>query len=305
MKKLAFLFLLISCFACQEEVERADAYGNFEADYTTVSTEANGRLLFFNVKEGQTLEKGALIAQVDTAQLHLQRLQLQASIGTLPKKLRSAEPDIQVFKDKKSNLIRERDRIKKLLAAKAATPKQLDDINGQIDVIDQQMLAARSQTQITNKGILAEKAPLVAQIKVIEEQIRKAAVYNPIKGTVMTKLAENSEFMIMGSPLYRIAALDTLTLRAYADGIQIQNVSIGQEVIVLVDETETTNRSLEGIVTWIASEAEFTPKTIQTKEDRVNLVYAMKIAVPNADKRLKIGMPAEVLFSPRESIAKE
>jgi HlyD family secretion protein len=261
--------------------------------------------LFFNVKEGQTLEKGALIAQVDTAQLHLQRLQLQASIGTLPKKLRSAEPDIQVFKDKKSNLIRERDRIKKLLAAKAATPKQLDDINGQIDVIDQQMLAARSQTQITNKGILAEKAPLVAQIKVIEEQIRKAAVYNPIKGTVMTKLAENSEFMIMGSPLYRIAALDTLTLRAYADGIQIQNVSIGQEVIVLVDETETTNRSLEGIVTWIASEAEFTPKTIQTKEDRVNLVYAMKIAVPNADKRLKIGMPAEVLFSPRESIAKE
>ncbi len=296
-----FLLLPLTLFACQQVEERADAYGNFEATVTTVSAEANGRLLFLKVEEGQKMTAGILIGQVDTTALHLQRLQLQATIGTLPKKLRTAEPDIQVLEDQKRNLIRERDRLQKLVAAKAATSKQLDDLNGEIVVVEQRIQAARSQAQTVNRGILAEKAPLKAQIEVIKEQIRKAKIYNPINGTVLTKLAESSEVVAMGTPLYRIAVLDTLILRAYTDAVLLQDIHIGKEVAVLVDSGADNYQSLQGKVTWIAEEAEFTPKTIQTKEDRVNLVYAFKIEVPNPDGLLKIGMPAEVNFKEKEN----
>ena len=294
--RIYFLLLTLTLFACQQVEERADAYGNFEATVTTVSAEANGRLLFLKVEEGQKMTAGTLIGQVDTMALHLQRLQLQATISTLPKKLRTAEPDIRVLEDQKRNLIRERDRLQKLVAAKAATPKQLDDLNGEIVVVEQRIQAVRSQTQTANRGILAEKNPLKAQIEVIKEQIRKARIYNPINGTVLTKLAEKSEVVGMGTPLYRIATLDTLVLRAYTDAVLLQDIHIGKEVEVLVDSGADNYQSFKGKVTWIAEEAEFTPKTIQTKEDRVNLVYALKIEVPNPDGLLKIGMPAEVNF---------
>lgn len=281
--------------ACKEETKTSDAYGNFEAVSTIVASEANGRLLFLKVEEGQKLEKGTLVALVDTTNLYLQKLQLQAMLQTLPQKTKDASPDIAVLEDQKRNLLREIDRVEKLVKDKAATPKQLDDLEGELVVVNQRIQAAISQTQIANRGILSEQEPIKAQIATLEENIRKSYVYNPVSGTVLTKLAEPSEVVGFGTPLYKIANLDYLDLRAYASGIQLQDIKIGQKVKVLIDAPEDAFHELSGEITWIAENAEFTPKTIQTKEERVNLVYAFKVRVPN-DGKLKIGMPAEVQF---------
>lgn len=293
----AFLILLS---ACKKEEQTRDAYGNFEAVSTMVSAEANGRLLFLNVEEGKKMKKGELVGLVDTTNLHLQKLQLLATLGTLPKKLRDASPDIKVLEDQKKNLIREINRVEKLLKDKAATSKQLDDLKGELVVVDQRIEAAKSQTQIVNRGILAEQDPILAKVATLEEQIRKCYITNPVEGTVLTKLAEPSEIVGFGAPLYKIANLDYLDLRAYISGLQIQDIKIGQKVKVLIDAPEKTFHELSGEVIWIAEDAEFTPKTIQTKEERVNLVYAFKVRVPN-DGKLKIGMPAEVLFKDRSN----
>ncbi|MCB9341837.1 MAG: HlyD family efflux transporter periplasmic adaptor subunit [Lewinellaceae bacterium] len=292
---LIYLSPLFFLAACQPEESGADAFGNFEATTTTVGAEANGRLLFLKAEEGQSLKAGELVALVDTTQLHLQMLQLQATIETLPQKLREAEPDVAVLEDQKRNVIRERDRVKLLLRDKAATPKQLDDMNGEIEVLEQRIAAARRSVQVANRGILSEQKPVAAQVDVLKEQLQKCYIYNPITGTVLTKLSEPSEVVGFGTPLYKIADLSSLTLRAYASAVQLQNIKIGQQVQVRVDDGENGYRELPGTITWIAGEAEFTPKTIQTKEERVNLVYALKVEVKN-DGTLKIGMPGEVRF---------
>jgi HlyD family secretion protein len=167
-------------------------------------------------------------------------------------------------------------------------------------VVDQQIKAARSRVGTANQNVLSGRDPLVAQLDVLADQIAKAYVYNPISGTVLTKLAEPSEIVGMGSPLYRVAGLDTLTLRAYAGSVPLQRARVGQTVEVLIDAGAENYARLTGTVTWIADQAEFTPKTIQTKEERVNLVYALKVAVPNPERRLKLGMPAEVNFGGKE-----
>jgi HlyD family secretion protein len=213
-KTIITLSLCLLVFsACEEEVARSDAYGNFEATTTLVSSEANGRLLFLRAVEGQELKANTLVALVDTTQLHLQRRQIEARIGVLPQKLRNSLSDIEVLTRQKENLIRERDRVKRLLEKKAATPKQLDDLNGEIDVIEKRIAAIEENTQTANRSILSEKAPLLAQVDLINEQIRRCYIYNPVDGTVLTKLTEPSEVVGMGTPLYRIAQLDTLTLR--------------------------------------------------------------------------------------------
>jgi HlyD family secretion protein len=290
------LFCITLLSNCQEEAPRSDAYGNFESTSTTVSTEANGQLLFLKAEEGKVLKAGQLVALVDTTQLHLQRRQVQASINTLPQKVRTAIDEVEVMKNQQANLVRERDRVKRLFDKKAATSKQLDDLNGQIDVVEKQIDAIQTQVQTTNRGILAEKEPLVASIALINERIRKSYVYNPIDGTVLNKLAEPYEIVGMGSPLYRISQLDTMTLRFYATSTQLEMVSIGESIQVLVDDGQEGYRELNGIISWISEQAEFTPKTVQTKEDRVNLVYAVKAKVENPKGYLKIGMPAEVNF---------
>ena len=298
MKKLIFVSIItIGLSACEDEVQLSDAYGNFEATTTTISAETNGKLIYLNVEEGQQLAEGELVAIVDTTALHLQRRQIQATINTLPQKVRDALADIDVLNNQKSNLIRERDRVQRLLEKKAATPKQLDDLNGEIEVIDKRIEAINSTTQTANRSILSERGPLLAQKDIVAEQIRKSYIYNPVSGTLLTKLVEPKEFVGMGSPLYRIGALDTLTLRFYASATQIQNVAIGQYVEVLIDQGVDSSAVLTGQISWIADQSEFTPKTIQTKEERVNLVYALKAKVPNTNGTLKIGMPAEVNFT--------
>lgn len=294
-KFLLSSLLLLLLFSCNETEPESDAYGNFEATEVTVSAETNGKLLFFDVEEGQQLEAGTLVGIVDTTQVHLQKLQLQASIGTIYTKQRDPSADIRVLEEQKQNLIRERNRVQALLEDKAATPKQLDDMNGQIQVVEQQIAAARRNTQIANQGITSETRPLQAQIDLLNEQIRKSYIYNPIVGTVLVKLVEPSEIVTFGMPLYKIANLETLTLRAYLSGELLPRVKIGQEVTVRIDHGKDAWQDFPGEVTWIANKAEFTPKTIQTKEERVNLVYAIKVKVKN-DGTLKIGMPGEVLL---------
>ncbi len=291
---LSFFAMLI-LGSCTNDEKRADAYGNFESTSTIVSAEANGKLLFFPVEEGQNLKAGALIAIVDTTALVLQKQQLLSRIKTIRAKTQDPGPQIDIFKEQKATLLYEQDRVKKLLADNAATPKQLDDIKAQVAIVDKQIDAAQRQAKLANTGILSEIDPVLAQIEVLEEQIRKCYVYNPVDGTVLTKLAEPSEIVAFGKPLYRIANLETLTLRAFVSGNQLSSVKLGQEVEVLTDGPAETMNSQKGTVSWVADNAEFTPKSIQTKEERVNLVYAIKVKVKN-DGSLKIGMPGEVNF---------
>ncbi len=300
-----FIFILSTVLAtilatgCSKNTKLSDAYGNFEATTVTVASEAQGRLLFLNVEEGSKLKAGQLVGIVDTTQIHLQKLQVEAGIGTLPSKLRNTLADIEVLKKQKANLIREQDRVSRLVEKKAAPTKQLDDITGQIGVIEKQISAIRATTQTGNRAILAEKEPLLAQIDVLNERIRRSYIYNPVDGTVLTKMSESQEIVGPGTPLYRIGHLDTLDLRVYADAVQLQSVRLGQTIEVLVDDGAKGYRKMQGRVSWISEQAEFTPKSIQTKEDRVNLVYAIKARVANQDGLLKIGMPAEVNFSER------
>jgi HlyD family secretion protein len=294
-KIIMYLLALLPLAACQENENQSDAYGKFEAREIIVSAEANGKLVSFQVEEGQALEAGTLVGLVDTTLLHLQREQLKAKIRAITGKTQDAEPQVRVLKERKQNLLREERRLQALIADKAAPAKQLDDLQGQIEVVEKEIAAIRSQNQTVNRGILAEIAPIEAQIEVVEEQIRRSYLYNPVSGTVLLQLAEPHEMTAAGKPLYTIAPLEELELRAYVSGAQLPGLKLGQEVTVLVDQDAESNRSLKGTVSWIADEAEFTPKTVQTKEERVNLVYAFKVKVKN-DGRLKMGMPGEVVF---------
>jgi HlyD family secretion protein len=278
---------------CNGDEAVSDAYGNFEATEVLISSEATGRLLAFDVEEGQTLSAGAVVGLVDTTQLSLQRAQLRAGIEAVRTKMRGVRAQIAVLEAQKRVALTEKARIAKLLESEAAPRKQWDDILGQIDVLDRRIASVRTQTAT----IEAEIAALDAQIDQVEDRIARSRIVNPVAGTVLATYAEPHELTAAGKPLYKIADLDVMDLRAYVSGAQLPHLRLGRRVTVLIDENRTENRALEGEVTWIASEAEFTPKLIQTKEERVNLVYAFKVRVPNPDGVLKIGMPGEVRFT--------
>ena len=277
--------------ACSNNDHNSDAYGNFEATEVEVAAEVNGKLMEFNVEEGQTLQKGEIIGYIDTIQLHLKKEQLKANREAIAAKTSNVLAQIDVLEEQLKVLQTEKQRTENLLKDQAATPKQLDDITGQISVTQSQIKSIQTQ----NISVLSEIKAMDAQIAQIEDQIEKSILKNPVEGTVLVKFAESSEFAAVGKPLYRIANLDYLFLRAYATGAQLPHIEIGEEVRVLIDETATENQALSGTVSWISDEAEFTPKIIQTKEERVNLVYAFKVRVQN-DGRMKIGMPGEVQF---------
>ena len=297
LKKITILLLTgLAVFSCERRETLADAYGNFEGDPVTVSAEANGKLLQFSVEEGNHLKKGQLVGIVDTTLLVLQKARLEAGIKAVRSKTRNPAPEIEVLKEKKRNVLIEKKRVEALLKDKAATPKQLDDINAQIAIINQQIQSAKETARLANNGILSEIDPLRAQLKQLDEQIARCYIYNPVEGTVLTKLAEASEITGFGRPLYRIANLETITLRAYVTGGQLSRIKIGNKVEVVVDTGTDSSQSHEGTISWISNVSEFTPKSIQTKEERANLVYAIKITVPN-DGSLKIGMPAQVYLN--------
>ena len=286
----------ILCLGSCRKGDKADAYGNFEATTVTVSAKANGELKRFIVSEGNTIAKNTMVGLIDTTQLNLEKLHLQAKLEALDLKLQEAEPEIAILLETKENLERERNRTQALVNQNAATEKQLDDYEGEIDVVNQRITSTRRTISITNRSILSERKPLKAQINVLENRIQDHSIENPIDGTVLTSFAEAHEFVAPGTPLYKIANLDYLKLKAYTSAVLLQKVKLNDTVMVRIDKDEEDYTLLEGVLTYIADVAEFAPKTIETKEERVNLVYAIEVSVKN-NGYLKIGMPGEVLFS--------
>ena len=294
MKNAIPFLILVATVACQPD-NTSDAYGNFEATEVIVSAEATGRLIDFSTDEGSEVKERLKLGVVDTTQLYLRKQQFIYSIAALKSKIQDVKVQVNVLREQKENLAREKRRLENLFKDNAATQKQLDDINGEIQVVDSRILATHSQMSTSNQGTLSEIAPMEMQVAQINDQLKKSYVTSPIDGTVLSKYAERGEFVSTGKPLFKVADLKTMELRVYVSGDQLADLQLGQTVEVLIDKDKKTNRSLQGKISWVSSQAEFTPKIIQTKDERVNLVYALKVATPN-DGTLKIGMPGEVNF---------
>lgn len=288
---LALGILATTLFSCSNSNGKADGYGNFEATEITVSAENNGKLIQFNIEEGKVLQKEHFVGFIDTIPLALKREQLQVSKAVIGSKSNGVLSQIIVLNARLKTGNINKERAKNLLRDNAGTQKQLDDIQGEIDVIKNQIRSV----EIQNSPVVNELKSIDVQLKQIDDQITKSKIYNPIQGTVLTKYAEAGEITVFGKPLYKIADLSTMQLRVYIIENQLSNLKIGQEVNVKIDAGDAM-KSYTGIISWIASEAEFTPKIIQTKEERVALVYAVKVTVTN-DGSLKIGMPAEMWIS--------
>ncbi len=308
MKPFLFLAILFCLMACGKGV-KYDASGSFEAEEVIVSAEMQGRIQTLNINEGDNIPRDKVVGTIDAENIELQKEQVQASIEALGQKIADVNPQVKMLTDQLAvqqsqlnNLQHERTRIENLLKQDAATGKQLDDINAQIDVARRQMNVTQQQVNVQrsniatqNRGILSEGKPLQKRVEQLNDQIQRANITNPANGTVLTKYAQAGEITSAGKALYKIADLSELTLRAYISGGQLSQVKLGQQVKVLVDDGDDKYKEYPGIITWISDKAEFTPKTIQTKEERANLVYATKIKVKN-DGFLKIGMYGEVQF---------
>ncbi|WP_278036124.1 HlyD family secretion protein [Flavobacterium nitratireducens] len=269
-------------------MKKADGYGNFEATEVTISAEANGKLLAFNVEEGNQLEANTSIGIIDTTQLYLSKLQLLASKKTIASKSANVLSQNSILQEQLKTTLIEQKRIKNMFAENAATQRQVDEINGKVNVLKQQINSVGTQ----NAPISNEAKSIDAQVAKINDQIQKSYIINPIKGTVLAKYAQTNEITSFGKPLYKIADISEMTLRVYVSETQLPQLKIGQKVSVKIDNGNEM-KNFDGLVSWISSSAEFTPKVIQTKEERVNLVYAVKVKVKN-DGSLKIGMPAEM-----------
>jgi len=295
MKKvLIFVFVIIGfgVTGCSKNNDKADAYGNFEAIKVTVSAQGTGQLLKFNVEEGDTLAKNEQVGLIDTTDLHLQKLQLEAHKKSLHAQIANIAAQTAVLEEQKTVAVTDLSRIQRMIKDSAATPKQLDDATGKVNVLNKQIIS--SQTQ---KGVIDSQIHSIdSQIAQINEKILKSRVINPISGTVLVRYAEAGEVATYGRPLYDIANLKYINLRVYVSGAQLPKIKLGEKVKVIVDKNAKENRSLTGNITWVSSEAEFTPKNIQTKDERVSQVYAVKVKVRN-DGTLKIGMPGEIEFN--------
>ena len=292
---IPFIFILVFSLACNQGAVTSDAYGNFEAEEFAVSPDLGGRLLFFVPKEGVSLDSGAIVAVVDTTQLHLKIKQIESTMSAIRKKLPDEASQVAVFDERLAKLGVEEIRAQNLVKANAAPQKQLDDVQAEIEIAKKKKRAAVLGLNVQTQGMLAETEPLQIQLQQTRDLLQKSWIINPVSGVVLTTYVQPTEMVQPGRPLYKIASLNPIILRAYVTGSQMPKLSLGQEVSVLTDVGNGALKSNTGIVSWISSEAEFTPKIIQTREERANQVYAVKILVPN-DGSLKIGMPAEVNF---------
>jgi HlyD family secretion protein len=305
---LALGFILLTA-GCHQNKLDTDASGVFESDEVIVSAEQNGLLLSFTIQEGDTLAKDALVGNIDMSNTIIQKQQVEATIAALRLKTTNPLPQDELIRRQlaveESQLAqqqREQLRTENLLAADAATQKQLDDINSAIDQLQRQIAVSKQQITLDNSNIstqnrtiYSEQTPLERSAEQIQNQIDKGQIVNPIKGTVLTRYALPGEMTTIGKALYKIANLDTVILRAYITGSQLTRVKLGQAVKVYSDEGSDQYREYPGQVYWISDKSEFTPKTIQTRDERANLVYAVKIHVKN-DGYLKLGMYGEVKF---------
>ncbi len=289
------ILLSLFLFACSNSNGDFDATGTFESDEIIVSSEAMGKLVMFDVDEGFILKQNQIVGVVDTTQLYLKKKQLESTIKAVLSKQPDIATQLAALQQQIVTTETEQKRIENLVKSNAATTKQLDDINAQLEVLQKQYNATKSSLNITRNGIQSETLPLIAQVEQIEDQITKSKIKNPIDGTVLTRYAKQDEIATNGKALYKIANLSEMTLRAYVNGDQLGQIKLGQIVKLFVDKGNGEQKEMNGVIYWVSSKAEFTPKTIQTKDERANLVYAIKVKVKN-DGYLKIGMYGEVRF---------
>ena len=323
MKNFILPILLMTVVACSKSETDYDASGTFEAEEIMVTAKASGTILKLDVEEGQQLALHEKVGEIDPKTIELQKEQVIASIDALEQKTGSAVPQIQVLQTQISaqsanvsvlqeqlrNAVRERDRTANLVARDAATQKQLDDANGQIKVIQKQIAAAHTQlntlqqqiaaakenVSIQNRAILSERKPTQKKVEQMDEQLKNNTIESPIAGMVLTKYINEGEFAMTGKPVFKMADLDLMILKIFITGDQLAQVKTGQQVKVFIDMSDGKTKELPGTVYWISPKAEFTPKTIQTKNERANLVYAAKIHVKN-DGFMNIGMYGDVKF---------
>jgi HlyD family secretion protein len=293
----SFILIAIAIIisACNNNNASFDASGSFEAEEIIISSEATGTIKMFDVEEGQILKSGQSIGYIDSLQLYLKKKQLEAQVIALLGKKPNIPIQLSALQEQLKTAEREKTRVSNLVKADAATAKQLDDINSQIEVLKKQIEAQKSTLDISSNGLGKDAVPLQVQIEQLNDQLAKCNIINPTNGTVLAKYAETNEMTSTGKPLYKIADLSNIILRAYITNNQLPMVKLGQKIKVLTDDSKGGYKESEGIITWINDKAEFTPKTIQTKDERANLVYAIKIKVKN-DGTYKIGMYGEVVF---------
>ncbi len=290
---LLTIILSLTLFGCGNSNGKFDATGTFESEEVIVSSEAMGKLVQFDVEEGATLKQNQLVGIVDTLQLYLKKKQLEASIKAVLSKQPDVATQLATIEEQIKTATTEKNRIENLVKSNAVTTKQLDDINASLDLLNKQYTASKSNLTIARQGLQSETYPLQIQIEQIQDQINKSIIKNPVEGTVLTRYARQNEITANGKALYKIADLSKMTLRAYINGDQLGQIKLGQKVKVFVDKGDGKQKEMSGDIYWVSSKAEFTPKTIQTKDERANLVYAVKIMVIN-DGYLKIGMYGEV-----------
>ena len=284
-----------SLAACNDKMGGYDAEGYFESTEVTVSAEANGRILYFDIDEGDSVQAGAITGCIDTVQLYLTRMQLARSAESVLSNRPDVAIQLQSLKEQLKTMEMERERVASLLADGAATQKQMDDANSGIALLQAQIDAQEKALNSSAASIDAQSSGIDMQIAQIDDRLAKCRIISPVSGTVLTKYAEAGEFASSGRPLFKVADLARVYLRAYVTSAQLSEITLGQEVRVFSDYGRDHVREYPGTVTWIASQSEFTPKNIQTEDERKNLVYAVKIAVDN-DGLIKLGMYGGVIF---------
>lgn len=297
MKQFIYIiaaFLVLA--SCKNYDEQYDASGTFEATEIMVSAEVSGKILEFGMLEGQTLEQQQVVAAIDSVQLYLKKQQLLAGMSALKARRPEVSKQIAAIEQQITSAKTEKQRIENLVNANAANQKTLDDINAQIAVLEKQLLAQKSTLESSNEGISGDLASMEIQVAQLDDQLKKCRITSPINGTLLAKYAEVGELAMPGKALFKVADLQNMVLRAYITSDQLTQLKIGQAVKVFADFGDET-REYSGTISWISGKAEFTPKTIQTKNERANLVYAVKIAVKN-DGYLKIGMYGQVKLNP-------
>ena len=308
MKKIISLTSLLILSACSPK-NTYDASGNFTADEVIVSAQQTGQLIAYEVEEGKTLTEGQKVGQINVEVLKLQKDQVEATISSLKEKTLSPADQValirsqyEVQKAQLDQQQRELARVQQLVAGGAATQKQLDDLTAIVEQLHKQLAVTQNQLRVSltnintqNRNVMSQEAPLQKNAEAVQVQINQGEIINPIMGTVLVNYALKGEMQTFGKPLYKIANMETLTLKAYITGDQLTQIKLGQQVTVRTDAGKGEYRTYQGEITHISNKAEFTPKTIQTKSERANLVYAIKVKVKN-DGYLKIGMYGEVLF---------
>ncbi len=294
-RSFAYPLLVLLAASCVEGNKAYDASGVFESTEVTVSAEGNGKILSLDLQEGDRLEAGQIVGCIDTVQLHLSEVQLEASRRAVGSGRLDISRQIAALESQIGKQRQELDRFTKLEKAGASNRKQVEDIQAQIETLERQLAAQKESLNSSNRNVSGQADALEAQIEQIRDRIRKCVITSPVAGTVLAKYSEAGEFAALGRALFKVADIDNIRLRAYITADQLTSLKLGQQVRVFADQGSSGRKEYAGTLIWISDKAEFTPKTIQTRDERANLVYAVKIAVEN-DGLIKLGMYGDIKF---------